>query len=82
MKCKTCGIVRHYCTNCGDDFNMYLGFCSDSCRYKDQKYQIAKSRFVALCKTLNGAQKKVLSDTIENINDYYNDYEVLDWIKE
>jgi len=82
MKCKTCSSNFHYCTNCGDDFSMYLGFCSDKCRYESQSYKIAKSRLIALCKTLNGAQIKVLSDIIENINDYYNDYEVLDWIEE
>ena len=62
MKCKTCGEVKHYCTNCGDDFNMYLGFCSDFCRWESQTYQIARSRFIALCKTLNDAQRKVLKD--------------------
>ena len=82
MKCKTCGEIKHYCTNCGDDFNMYLGFCSDFCRWESQTYQIARSRFIALCKTLNDAQRKVLKDIFENSECYYNDSEVLDWMEE
>lgn len=31
MKCKTCGIKYHYCSNCGIDGYSEYGYCSEDC---------------------------------------------------
>ena len=71
MKCKQCGKIFHYCSNCDFERCSFLGFCSDNCIYESDAFKETREKFDQFYKGLSIEQKRQFSDFL----DYYCDYE-------